>query len=475
MIQDTQNRLRQAHCAVVGIGVSNLALIDFLLASGVTQITARDGKTREQLGKTADMLEARGITLKLGDSYLSGLCEDYIFRTPGIRPDLPEFLAAVQNGSVLSSEMELFFELTPATVIGITGSDGKTTTTTLTGLMLQKACDTRGKGRVFVGGNIGEPLLPRVLDMTADDFAVVELSSFQLQSMKCSPLRAAITNITPNHLNWHTDMSEYANAKKNIYIHSQNKLTVFNAENGNTEKLADALDRPVTRFSSSKTSHTLFQSTKKGDCAIYARNGMIYHWDGENETPILKTDDILLPGKHNLENYMTAIALTRGLVSADNVREVATTFEGVKHRLERIRTLHGVTYYNSSIDSSPTRTAAALSALHPRRPIVICGGYDKNIPFEPLAEALCRHAKAVVLTGATAEKIKRVLLQYAQQNMLDLPVRHEPIFQNAVLCAKDMAEDGDTVLLSPACASFDAFQNFAQRGDTFRAIVEAFE
>ena len=456
---------------VVGIGVSNLPLIDFLLDVGA-DVCARDKKTEVELGELADDLTAKGVHLVLGDSYLENIDADMIFRSPGLRPDLPAFVAAQERGAMLISEMELFLELTPATVIGITGSDGKTTTTTLTGLILSEACKRRACGRVFVGGNIGTPLLNRVFEMTEDDFAVVELSSFQLQTAKRSAHIAAVTNVTPNHLNWHVDMKEYERAKANIFAHAPNRRLVVNAENDVTLAFGRKTAQPKTYFSSKKHFHEEF-SLEAGDHAVYERDGAVLLWDGACERAVLSVADIILPGKHNLENYMTAIALTEGYVTAEDVVKVATTFTGVAHRLERIRVHEGVTYYNSSIDSTPTRTAAALSALT-ERPIVICGGYDKNVPFEPLADALCARAKAVVLTGATASKIRVALEQKKEVQNGTLPVYENSNFVEAVLLAKSIAQKGDTVLLSPACASFDAFKNFEDRGNTFRRIVEHF-
>lgn len=471
-ISEKLSDLKTRRCTVIGLGISNLPLIDFLLSVGAT-ITARDRKTRNELGATADELETKGVRLILGENYLDDLSEDVIFRSPGLRPDRSELSDAVRRGAMLTSEMELFLELTPATVIGITGSDGKTTTTTLTALLLERACERTGKGRrVFVGGNIGTPLLPKVWEMTSDDFAVVELSSFQLQTMRRSPLIAAVTNVTENHLDWHTDMREYIAAKTNIYAHAPNRRLVTNAENPNTVALAEQADRPVTYFSSVRTTYEAFP-LKSGDQAVYVKDGWITIRNGERELPMGAVSDILLPGRHNLENYMTAVALTEEWILPQDVRAVATTFGGVPHRLERIRVCEGVTYYNSSIDSTPARTAAALSALE-ARPIVICGGYDKHLSFDLLADALCRKAKAVVLTGATAPKIRAALEERPAVRNGTLPVYHAPLFEEAVAMARSLAHDGDTVLLSPACASFDAFRNFEERGDTYRCLVESF-
>lgn len=465
-------KIRNARCTVVGLGVSNLPLVDFLLDAGAN-VTARDKSARGKIGDVADTFEKKGVPLLLGDDYLDGITEEIIFRSPGLRPDLPPFADAVKRGAILTSEMELFLSLCPARVIGITGSDGKTTTTTLVGLLLEEECRKAKRGRVYVGGNIGTPLLPYVREMTSDDYAVVELSSFQLMAMRHSPHIAAITNLSPNHLNWHTDMEEYVNAKTNIYVHAPCRRLVTNAENAITVSLAHQTPLPKTYFSSVKHHADEF-FLKDGDRAIYERSEAVLLFDGKQEHFIMRPSDILLPGRHNLENYMTAVALTDGLVSTETIAHIAKNFKGVPHRLEPVRTFAGVTYYNSSIDSTPSRTAAALSALN-CKPIVICGGSDKGTPFEPLADALCAYAKAVVLTGDSAAKIRAALNRCHTVKDGTLPVLDAPDFEGAVRMARSLSEEGDTVLLSPACASFDAFKNFAERGDTFRRIVNSFQ
>ena len=468
--REWSQRLCGSRVAILGLGISNRPLVDVLLGYGAS-VTVRDKSPKEALGDGVSQWEARGVRFLCGADYLEGLDEDVIFRAPGIRPDLPPIARAVQGGALLTSEMEMFLDLTPATVIGITGSDGKTTTTTLTGKLLECACKERGFGRVYVGGNIGTPLLPLVGEMTAHDFAVVELSSFQLQTLRRSPDRAALTNLSKNHLDWHTGMEEYIQAKTNIYSHPQNQRLITNAENALTREQGQSTASPVTWFSSQKSSPTDFTDLlRQGDHALFVTDGRIAYWDGETEQQLLSVDRILLPGVHNLENYMTAIGLTLPWITPQMADRVASTFRGVPHRLELIDTVAGVKYYNSSIDSSPSRTAAALSALR-ERPIVICGGYDKHIPFEPLAEALCKRAKGVVLTGATAEKIFAALEAHTEFDPARLPVIMEKDFKAAVLRAHKMAREGDTVLLSPACASFDAFKNFEVRGNTFRDIV----
>ena len=451
-ISEYQSQVCGKHAVVLGYGVSNRPLVRFLLDLGMT-VEVRDKKMPED--EAVALLNKQNVKLITGQDYLADIQADFIFRSPGIRPDHPEIQKAMANGAELTSEMELFFLLCPAKMIAITGSDGKTTTTTLVAKLLGAAGH-----RVFLGGNIGTPLLSRVGEMTEEDFAVLELSSFQLFTMTQSPDRAVITNLSPNHLDWHTDMAEYEDAKKNIYRYQKSgQRLVLNLENEYTRSMAsEATDRDLCFFSS-KT------FLEKGLCYV---NGVIF-LDGKE---LLLEKDILLPGVHNRENYMAAIAATEGYVSREDILHVASTFTGVEHRLETIRVHRGVRYINSSIDSSPSRTAAALGCFH-EKVICICGGYDKNIPFAPLADALCRHAKSVVLTGATAAKIKAALDDCESDEKPQ--IIEEGDFTSAVLAASKAASEGDIVILSPACASFDAFKNFMERGNAFRDIISKLE
>lgn len=469
-----KNRIKNARCAVLGFGVSNIPLVRLLAECG-NEITVHDRSDFESLNAEARELAKRGVRFITGEGYLDSIDADIIFRSPGIRPDHEGIARAVFAGAELLSEMELFLELTPAHIFGVTGSDGKTTTTTIAYKLLQKEFEGSDK-RVFVGGNIGTPLLSRVGEMTERDICVLELSSFQLFTMKRSPERAVITNLSPNHLDWHSGMDEYIEAKKNIYLHGCRRLTT-NFDNEESLRLAVESSCEVTLFSSRANASEIFEKIPNVKGVFTAEGGVIAEHtkrecsslSAQSKKTVLNKEDILLPGTHNIENYMAAISLTRGLVSEDTVRQVASTFAGVEHRLEFVRELEGVKYYNSSIDSSPSRTAAALSALE-EKPIVICGGYDKNIPFEPLADALEGGAKAVVLTGATAEKINAVITE----KNVRIDVFIEKDFDGAVKLAKNIARSGDVVLLSPACASFDAFKNFMERGNRFKQIVNDF-
>ena len=462
--------------AVIGIGVSNLPLIRFLLDAGAS-VCARDIKPLDQLSpEVKELCEQRGLSVICGAGYLDGIEEEIIFRSPGLRPDTPAIAEAVEAGAVLTSEMELFFSLTPSRIVAITGSDGKTTTTTLTYLLTKKLLECAGEGGVaYVGGNIGAPLLPFVYDMTERDIAVVELSSFQLQSMSDAPDIAVITNITPNHLNWHTGMEEYTEAKKNIYRGARCRRLVCNLDNDATRDILgeDLGDIRKVAFSRAE------QSSELAGGMIYLDNGNVILREGVCETVLLDTAKIKLPGTHNIENYMAAAGAVYGLGFDDEdfvrvLRETAADFGGVEHRLEFVRTLDGVDYYNSSIDSSPTRTAAALRAF-PDRSIVICGGYDKHIPFEPLAEVLCEKASFVVLCGATAEAIREALEAHPDFAQSGVGYVVETDFACAIERAREAAGEGERVVLSPACASFDMFRNFEERGRRFKEIVNSLE
>ena len=436
---------------VIGLGISNTPLIPWLLSRGAV-VTARDKKEFDNLPEAVKAYKDQGVSFVCGEGYLKGIDADVIFKAPGLRYDLPEISEAVEKGAVLTSEMEQFFEDCPCKIIGVTGSDGKTTSTTL---IYKCLCEQYGEEKVFVGGNIGKPLLPEVSKMDETCFAVVELSSFQLHTMKHSPDISLITNLSPNHLDYHKGMEEYVEAKKNIYLNAKpGSVLVLNGENGVTKNLGS--DAP------------------EGVEVRYFLNGYAKVEDGKitvNGREVLKTDDILIPGKHNIENYCGIICALDGIVDDAVFEKVAKNFGGVEHRIELVRRLNGVSYYNSSIDSSPTRSAAALNSFK-EKVIVICGGYDKKIPFEPLADVLLRKAKTVVLTGATAQKIKDALVNHAEYTTDAIKIIEKPDFKDAVIAAHNEAKDGDTVLLSPACASFDAFPNFEVRGNTFKEIIK---
>ena len=453
--------------AILGLGVSNLPLAKMLVAEGeCASVTVYDKKPLSELGEGAVSLSQQGVRFVLG---FDDIDADVIFRSPGIRPDIDGIKKALERGAYLTSEIEKLLQYTPATTFAITGSDGKTTTTTLTGRFLSEA------GRAFVGGNIGTPLLDKCAEMTSEDFTVLELSSFQLMNSSYAPMNSAITNITPNHMDWHTTEDEYAQAKYNI-VGENTKRLVVNADCQKTFdfgiKALSQSTREVFFFSSKKHDYCEVKGELRENARLFfVANGAICSTDGKGVEELLSLSDIMIPGMHNVENYMTAIALTYGYVDTAVYKRVAREFFGVEHRLELVRTLSGVRYYNSSIDSSPTRTAAALSALAGEDIVVICGGYDKNLDYAPLADALIAGARAVVLTGATAKKIERALLDNKNFAGSSLTVEMQESFEDAVAIASSLGREGGCVLLSPASASFDRFKNFAERGAYFKELV----
>ena len=442
--------LKGKHIFIIGIGVSNTPLIEKMLDAGLS-VTACDKREREAFNGLIEALERRGLKTCLGADYLEHLDgADIIFRTPGMRPDLPQLVKAMENGAELTSEMETFFQLCPCKIIAVTGSDGKTTTTTIIAGLLKAA-----GYRTFVGGNIGHPLLCEVDDMHPDDMVVLELSSFQLMTMKQSASIAVVTNLAPNHLDVHKDMEEYVAAKRNIFAYQEcGDRLILNADNEITADFAKEARGDVTLFS------------RKKNADVCLRNGKIT-CQGQG---ILSVEDILIPGVHNQENYMAAIAAVDGLVPEEVIRSFAKTFGGVAHRIELVRELDGVRYYNDSIASSPSRTIAGLRSFN-QKVILIAGGYDKHIPYDVLGPEIIKSVKFLALTGDTAEKIRLATINAPEY----VPGQPEIILcedmKAAVERAHTAAEPGDIVILSPASASFDRFKNFEERGNYFKELV----
>ena len=439
--------LQGKRIAVLGLGVSNRPLVRLLLEFGCN-VTGCDRTERDKLDAEVLELESAGCALKVGEGYLEGLDADIVFRTPGMHPGNPALQALRAKGAQVTSEMEVFFEVCPCSILAVTGSDGKTTTTTLISEMLKAEGKT-----VWLGGNIGTPLLPLVRQMKESDFAVVELSSFQLMDMTRSPKVAVVTNLAPNHLDVHKDMEEYVDAKKNIFrFQSADGRLILNGDNAITDSF-----------------------TGNGDTCRFSRLGKAWVClDGDMITrggePVLDSRDILIPGVHNIENYMAAIAAVEGLVSDETVRHVAKNFGGVEHRIELVRIKDGVRFYNDSIASSPSRTIAGLRSFD-QKVILIAGGYDKHIPYDVLGPEICAHVKKLFLGGATGPQIRAAV----EDSEAYVPGKPEIVdcvdFTSAVHAAAAAAECGDIVLMSPASAAFDQFKNFMVRGDYYKKLV----
>lgn len=453
--------LHNKKVSFIGLGRSHRELLPMFASKGAI-VTLRDKRTREQIGEEADKLEALGIKLTLGENYLENLCEeDIILRTPGMNYFTPALQQARKSGAFVTSEMELFFDLCPCKIYAVTGSDGKTTTTTVISEFL------KAQGfSVFLGGNIGFPLLPRIEQIGPDDRAVVELSSFQLISMRKSPDVAVITNVAPNHLDVHKDMQEYIDAKRNIYLHQGGiSRTVINADNEITASFLPEIRGEAMQFSR--------RITPALGCYL-AEDGTLTMNDRHSITPVLHMDEIRIPGIHNVENYLAAISAVWGEVSKENIVSVAKNFGGVEHRIEFVRELDGVTWYNDSIASSPTRTIAGLNSFK-QKLILIAGGYDKKIPFEPLAPKIIEKVKVLILMGVTAPKIEAAVTSCESYDPDKLTILHVSSMQEAVQKAREVAEKGDIVSLSPACASFDLYPDFEARGRHFKELVNALQ
>ena len=451
-LREYLKNLKGKKVAVMGIGVSNRPLIDLLLSAGI-QVTACDKRDRTAFDGLIEELEGKGAVCCLGGDYLEHLeGMDVIFRTPGMRPDVPQLVRACEQGAELTSEMEVFLSVCPCRIIAVTGSDGKTTTTSIIAGLLKAS-----GYRTYVGGNIGNPLLSQAEEMRPDDMVVLELSSFQLMTMKQSPDVAVVTNLAPNHLDVHKGMEEYVDAKKRIFSYqsSDGKL-VLNADNAITASFAEEARGRVTMFSRQKA---LSQGVWLKDGAIVCDN-----------RPVLSVKDILIPGVHNVENYMAAIAAVDGLVSDETIRAFAKSFGGVPHRIELVREADGVRYYNDSIASSPSRTIAGLRSFH-QKVILIAGGYDKKIPYDELGPEIVKSVKTLVLVGATAPKIRDAVIKAPGYETGTPVILERECLQMAVNTARAMAEPGDIVLLSPASASFDQFKNFEERGNAFKEFV----
>ena len=458
-LEEFKEYIKGKYVAIMGMGVSNTPLIRYLMDLDAN-ITVFDKKTEDELGKSLmEEYVLQGVQFSLGENYLDNLHGyDVIFRSPGIRPDIPSIQKEVERGAILTSEIEKLIELCPSKVIGVTGSDGKTTTTTLIYMMLKE------EGyNCYLGGNIGTPLFAKIDDMTPEDIIVLELSSFQLMTLTQSPNIAVVTNVSPNHLDIHKSYEEYIEAKKNIFrFQNENDIVVLNYDNDITKDFAFESKGEV-RFFSRK------QELEKG---VFVENNCIKILDENGKKDVINIDDILLLGMHNVENACTAIAAVKDLVSTEKIVKVLTTFKGVEHREEFVRELNGVKWYNDSIGSSPTRTIAGLASFK-TKVVLIAGGYDKHLDYTDMGKYILDHVRVLILMGQTKDKIKNATLQEIEKrdNDIDLPIFECSTLEEAVKVAYENSKDGDIVFFSPASASFDMFKNFVERGKKFKEIV----
>ncbi|HEY8394926.1 MAG TPA: UDP-N-acetylmuramoyl-L-alanine--D-glutamate ligase [Thermaerobacter sp.] len=477
---------RGREVAVVGLGMSNIALTRYLLRQGA-RVVACDRKPLAELSPEVAALAGQGIELRLGDDYLRVLAErpfHTVFLTPGMRKDLPEIAAARAAGAHVRGEIDLFLERCRGTVIGVTGSAGKTTTTSLIAAGLQRAARPGGElaGRpVYLGGNIGRPLIEEVDTIPPDALVVLELSSFQLELAWRAPRIGVLLNLRPNHLDVHGSMEAYAAAKARLVeLQDASGWAVLNGDDPFCAGLAGrapggvavfARDAATARGLAEKAAATRGTPPR----AAYLSGERLVVWDGRQELEVMRAGQLRLRGAHNRMNVLAAI-LAGWLAGARpaTMAEAAAAFTGVEHRLEFVRELDGVRYFNDSIATAPDRTLAALESFD--EPIVlIAGGYDKGIPFDPLGPAICRRARAVVLIGTTAGRIEAVVRAAAADAGRLPQILHASSLADAVRAARDVARPGDVVLLSPACASYDMFRDFAERGRQFKELVRSLE
>ncbi len=456
-LKNFNNWIKNKKVAIIGLGVSNTPLIEYMYKLQA-DLTVFDNRPEEKIDKNIlEKLEKYNIKKQFGENYLSNLKDfDIIFKSPSCRPDLPEIEAEVKKGAKLTSEIELVLELAPCKVIAVTGSDGKTTTTSLIHAIL------KNKYKCYLGGNIGIPLFTQIAEMKPDDIIVLELSSFQLMTMKTSPNIAVVTNVTPNHLDIHKSYEEYINAKANIFKNQSEKdVLILNYDNEITKKFAKHAKGKVVFFS-------VKEKLKNG--VIYD-DGIIKTVEDELRRHILKLKDTKLRGIHNAANICAAIAATNGLVEIEDQVIAIKNFEGVKHRLEFVREIDGSKWYNDSIASSPTRTIAGLNSFD-EEIVLIAGGYDKHLDYEPIAEPILNKVKTLILMGQTAEKIYGVVTKKQSEQNKKIDIYKVKTLEEAIQKAKEHAKPKQIVLFSPASASFDMFKNFEERGNKFKELVK---
>ena len=456
-LEEFNEYIRFRKVAVIGLGVSNLPLLEYL-HDKKAQVTVFDERTENEIpADTINKINTYEFETSFGKNCLEKLNGfNVIFRSPSCLPTRPELKQEADRGAIVTTEVEMLMEMCPCKIIGVTGSDGKTTTTSLINAILQHA-----GYKTFLGGNIGTPLFTKLPEMEPNDIVVLELSSFQLMNMHVSPDIAVITNITPNHLNIHKDYQEYIDAKKEIFKNqNENGILILNYDNDITRECSKEAKGKVIFFS----------SKEKLDNGFIVDEDMVKECNDKVRKHILNTDEVILRGKHNFQNIATALATTKTLVDTDVAVEAIKKFKPVEHRIEFVREIDGVKWYNDSASSSPTRTISGLNAFK-ENIILIAGGYDKNLEYQPLAKPVVDKVSTLILIGQTAEKIYDVVKNEAEKENKKININMCDTLEQTIEIAKKTAKKGDIVLFSPASASFDMFKNFADRGNQFKDLV----
>ncbi len=458
-LEEFERYIKGKKVAIIGIGVSNIPLLDYFYQLHVN-VTVFDSKELHQINKEAiQKIEKYRFDFISGEHALDKLIGfDIIFRSPSCMPDTPQLVAEVEKGAILTSEIEMVLKLAPCKVIGVTGTEGKTTTTSLINSIIQKS----GK-RCFLGGNMGKPIFTQIKDMSPEDIVILELSSFQLEDTNVSPDISVVTNIYPDHLNVHKSYEEYREAKKNIFRYqSENGIVVLNYDNEFTRDFAKEAQGKVIFFSSNEKLENGYIYDKTDETIKYCEDGIRRH--------IMKKTDIKLKGVHNYENICAALAATSSIVDIDTQIEAIKEFCGVEHRLEFVRELDGVKWYNDSIGTSPASTIAGLNSFD-EDIVLLAGGSDKGLDYKEVGEAIARKVKILILTGPTSEKIETAVKQALNGKTIE--IYYTTNMQESVKLAKELAQRGDIVLLSPASASFDLYKNFEDRGKQFKNCVNS--
>ena len=456
-LKEFNEYIRFRKVAVIGLGVSNIPLLDYLHEQKA-QVTVFDDRTIDKISEDIiEKINRYEFQTSFGENSLENLVGfNIIFRSPSCLPTRPELEAEANRGTIVTTEVEMLMEMCPCKMIGVTGSDGKTTTTSMIAAILKEA-----GYNTYLGGNIGTPLFTKLPEIEPEDILVLELSSFQLMNMHVSPDIAVITNITPNHLNIHKDYEEYIDAKKNIFKNQdENGILILNYDNDIT--------RNCSREANGKV--ILFSSKTKLDNGFIVDEDIIKECDDKIRKHILNTDEVILRGNHNFQNIATALAATKTLVDTDIAVKAIKEFKPVEHRIEFIREIDGVKWYNDSASSSPTRTISGLKAFK-ENIVLIAGGYDKDLEYEPLAKPVVDKVSTLILIGQTAEKIFEVVKQKAEEQSKKIDIVMCDSLEETINVARKSAKKGDVVLFSPASASFDMFKNFADRGNQFKNLV----
>lgn len=449
--------------AIIGMGVSNLPLIDYFYKCGA-KVTVFDNKNVEDINEEIiGKMEQYRFEYFLGKNNLSHLVGfNLIFRSPSAMPFIPEIAAEVERGAILTTEIEMVLKLTPSRTIGVTGTEGKTTTTSIINAIIQK-----DGYKCFLGGNIGTPLFDKISEMRPEDFVILEMSSFQLMNMDVSPEISVVTNIFPDHLNIHSSYEEYRNAKKNIFINQSEKgITILNYDNEFTKEFSKEVNGKSIFFSSKE---------KLKDGYIYDNtDGFIKYCEDGVRRHIINKNDIKLRGIHNYENICAAFAATNTVVDIDTQINAIKEFIGVEHRLEFVREINNVKWYNDSIGTSPASTIAGLNSFD-ENIVLLAGGSDKGLDYEEIGKVIAKKVGTLILTGPTSQKIEEATSRALQEIDKRIQICYSENLESAVNMAYRKSKPGDVVLLSPASASFDAFKNFAERGNKFKEFVNNLE